>query len=61
MESQKYWFVCPICGFDKMCKVDENCKGGVHILCKKCDNEIEVKYQGTQTTKKNFKLLKAVV
>lgn len=39
------WFVCPICGFDRICKVSEEAKGGVFVKCRKCSNEVEVKHE----------------
>jgi transcription elongation factor Elf1 len=44
MSDLKKWFVCPVCGYNRLCKVAENAKGGVFIKCKKCSNEVEVTY-----------------
>lgn len=38
------WFYCPHCGY-KLCKTNDNAKGGVFAYCSFHKGEVEVKHQ----------------
>ena len=43
MESERRWYVCPVCG-QKICQFsDEAIAMELYIKCKKCHNEIEIR------------------